>query len=133
VLLQRLDEEEDFGGHGVVHIRVVGERAVAAAGDDSLENLDEGAQPSGLRSGSELIKVRRRGRGMAGNQRFRYGKADAAIGILILAAVAPVGEVALNRLALRLRGGDGISSVCLDFPEDCPRCPRRSRMAELRQ
>jgi hypothetical protein len=39
LLFQRFDQEEDFGGHRVVKIRGVGERAVAAAGDDGLEGL----------------------------------------------------------------------------------------------
>ena len=41
---QRLEQEEDFGSHLVMQSRGVGEGAVAAAGDDGLEGLDEGTE-----------------------------------------------------------------------------------------
>ena len=43
-LFQRFEQEEYFGGHHVVQIRGVGQGAVAAAGDDGLEGLDERAK-----------------------------------------------------------------------------------------
>ena len=46
-LLQRFDQEEDFGSHRVVQSRGVGEGEVATAGNDRLEGLDEGAKRSG--------------------------------------------------------------------------------------
>jgi len=46
-ILQRFDQEEDFGSHRVVQVGGVGERAVAAAGYDGLEGLDKGAEPHG--------------------------------------------------------------------------------------
>lgn len=44
MLLQRLDQEQDFGGHRVVQIRRIGKGAVAAAGDDGLEGAEVGAE-----------------------------------------------------------------------------------------
>ena len=41
---ERFEQEEDFGGHGVVQFGGVGEAAVAATGDDGLEGLDECAK-----------------------------------------------------------------------------------------
>jgi hypothetical protein len=52
-LFQRLDQEEDFGGHRVVQLRGVGEGAVAAAGDDGLEGLEEGAERGSFGAGGE--------------------------------------------------------------------------------
>jgi len=41
------EEEEDLGGHGVVEVRGVGEGGVAAAVEDGLQGLDEGAELGG--------------------------------------------------------------------------------------
>ena len=56
-LFQPFDQEEDFGGHRVVQIRGVGEGVVAAAGNDGLEGLDEGAEAGGqIRSTGEFLQ-----------------------------------------------------------------------------
>ena len=130
---QRFEQEEDFGGHRVVQIRGVGEGAVAAAGDDGLEGLDESAgvtRQVGI--GGQFCEKRRGGSRVASEEVLGHGEADAAIGVVILAAVAAVGEVAGDGLALRLCGGGGVSSVRLDIGEDAPTRPRLGRMAELR-
>ena len=44
VLFQGVEQEEDFGGHRVVQLRGVGKGAVAAAGDDGLERVEQDAQ-----------------------------------------------------------------------------------------
>ena len=44
--------------------------------------------------------------------------------VVVLAAVAAVGEVAGDGLALRLRGGSGVAGVRLDVGEDGPQLPR---------
>ena len=72
------------------------------------------------------------GGGVAGEEVLGHGEADAAGGVVILAAVAAVGEVAGDGLAVRLCGGGGVSSGRLDFGEDAPSLPRLGRMAELR-
>src|ERR1022692_3550535 len=54
-LFQRFDQEEDFGGHGVVQIRGVGEGAVATTGDNGLEGADEGEEPSGAGTSGESL------------------------------------------------------------------------------
>ena len=53
-----------------------------------------------------------------------HGEADAAIGVVILAAVAAVGDVTGDGLAFRFGGGGGVSSVRLDISEDDPELPR---------
>src|ERR1700686_1679921 len=85
-VLQCLDEEEDFGGHGVVQVRGVGEGAVAAAGDDGFEGFCESVQTGGLGVVRKLIEKGYRLRGVAGEQGLSYGETDAAIGAVILTA-----------------------------------------------
>src|SRR6185295_15507780 len=60
------------------------------------------------------------------------GEADAARWVVVLAAVAPVGEVTGDGLGSRLRGGGGVVGVLLDIGEDGPGCPGQRRMAGLR-
>jgi hypothetical protein len=55
-LLQRLDQEEDLRGPLEVHIRSVGEGAIAAAGDDDLEGLDEAAEAQRFVAGRLLLE-----------------------------------------------------------------------------
>ena len=56
-LLQRFDQEEDFGSHPVAQISGVGEGAVTAAGDNRLEGADEGEEPRGVGVGERSVKV----------------------------------------------------------------------------
>lgn len=61
--------------------------------------------PCGFGIGGELLEE---GRGLgrvASEQGLGHGEADAAIGLVVLAAVAVVGEVAGDLLAIRLRSG----------------------------
>ena len=57
-LLERFDQEQDFGGHRVVQIRSVGQGAVAAAGDDGLEGADQWEEPRRVRIGGKLLEKR---------------------------------------------------------------------------
>jgi hypothetical protein len=91
-LFQVFEQEEYFGGHSVVQSRGIGEGGVAVAGDDGLEGLNEGANPSGqLWPRGEFLEPRRSGSPVTGEQGLGRIEADAAIDLLILAAVAPVG------------------------------------------
>ena len=54
-LFQGFDQKEDFGRVSVIHIWGVGEGAVAAAGNDSLECADETAEAICLEAGSLLL------------------------------------------------------------------------------
>jgi hypothetical protein len=69
---------------------------------------------------------------VARDEALGHGEADAAIVVVILAAVAAVGRVAGDGLVLRLCRGGGAASVGLDLGEDVPRSPRLGIMAELR-
>ncbi len=92
----------------------------------------KGWTPRGVGIGGELLEEGRSGGRVAGEQGLGHGEADAAIGGVVLAAVAAVGEVAGDGLALRLRGGGGVAGVRLDVGEDGPGLPRLRRVAELR-
>ena len=112
---QRLDQEEDFRGHRVVQIRGGGEGAVAAAGDDGLEGVDERAEPARFVVGCSVAggvtqPQPGRRRAVSGSRRGlrRPG------GVVVLAAVAAVGEVA----------GDGLAA---SPPRRRSRCRRPSR------
>ena len=77
-------------------------------------------KPAASESAAVLLEE---GRGLgrvAGEQGLGHGEADAAGGVVVLAAVAAVGEVAGDGLALRLRGGGGVAGVRLDVGEDGP-------------
>jgi len=102
------------------------------AGDDGLEDLDEGAEPRCVGIGGELLEEGRRGGRVAGEQGLRHGEADAAIGVVVLAAVTPVGEVTFDGLALRRCGGGGVSGVRLDLGEDVPGLPGLGGVTDLR-
>ena len=82
--------------------------------------------------GGQFFEERRGGGRVAGEQGLGHSEADAAIGVVVLAAVAAVGEVAGDGLALRLRGGGGVAGVRLDVGENGPGRPRLRRVAELR-
>jgi hypothetical protein len=56
-LVEGFDEKEDLGGHGVVEVRGVGEGGVAAAVEDGLQGLDEGAERGGdVGDGGDLLE-----------------------------------------------------------------------------
>ncbi len=80
------------------------------------------------------MSVDSEGRGggrVAGEEGLGHGEADAARSVVVLAAVAAVGEVAGDGLALRLRGGGGVAGVRFDVGEDAPSLPWLRRVAEL--
>ena len=90
----------------------------------------KGPEPGGFGIGGELLEEGRRGRRVTGEQGLYHGEADAAIGLVVLPPVAPVGEVTFDGLALRLRSRSEVSGVRLDAGEDSPRHPQ-SRVVEL--
>ena len=61
-LLQLIEQDVDLGGHVVVQLRIVGEGAVAAAGDDGLEGAEEWEEPGGIGIAGEFLE-KGRGRG----------------------------------------------------------------------
>ena len=54
--LQRLDQQQHFGGFFIVQARILGEGAVAAAGGDRLEGCEEGELVFKIRFGGELLE-----------------------------------------------------------------------------
>ena len=111
-LFQSFDEEEDFGGRGVVKVGIVGQGAVAAAGDDGVERLDEGAEPCRqIAVRGEFVEERLRGRRFAAKQGLGYCKADAAVGLVILTGVAPIGQVAFDGLRFASAAASGFPSA----------------------
>lgn len=132
-LFQCFEQEENLGGHPVVQSGEVGQGGVAAAGDDGLQRFNQGANPGGrLRVAGQLLELGRSGRRVAGQQGPAYVQADAAVEVVILAAVAPVSQVGGDGFALGLLGGGSVSSGGLDVRKDGPRAPRLGPMAELR-
>lgn len=126
------DQNEDLGGHCVVELRGLGQGSVAAAGDDGLEDADEGEEPRGVRVGGELLEPRGGLGCVAGEQWLGDRKGEATIEEVVLAAVTAVGEVAGDGLVLRLGSGRGVAGGRLDLGEDGPSRPRRGRVAERR-
>jgi hypothetical protein len=132
-LFQRFEQEEYFGGHSVAQSRGVGKGTVAAAGDDSLEGLDEGANPGGqLRASGEFLEPGRSCSRVAGEQGLGHGEADSAFEVLILAAVASISQVASDRLPLCLHSGGGVSTIGFDIGKEVPSRPKPGFMAKLR-
>ena len=68
----------------------------------------------------------------AGEKGLGHGETNAAVWKMVLAAVAPIGEAAVDGLSLRLSGGGMVSSVRLDQGKNAPGLPRLTRVAELR-
>jgi hypothetical protein len=96
---QRFDQEQQLGGGAVVHVRRVGEASVAAAGDDGLEGVDQRTKGGGqVRIGGELVEQGRCGSGVARAQRPGDREAEAAVAVVVLAAVAPIGQITIDRL-----------------------------------
>ena len=62
-------------------------------------------------TGGQLLEEGRRGCRVAGEQGLGHGEADAAIGVVVLAAVAPVGEVAFDGLGPPGRAGRDASAT----------------------
>jgi hypothetical protein len=86
---KRFEQEEDFGDHRVVQIPSVGGGAVAAAGDDCLEGVDESANITRqVGFGCQFCEKRRGDSRFASEERLGHGKADAASVVVILAAIA---------------------------------------------
>ena len=79
--------------------------AVSAASDNGLEGVNEG-ENGALRigTGGELLEEACDLGRVASQLGLDDGQADAAINIVVLSTVAPVGEVAGDGFALRLCG-----------------------------
>ena len=98
-----------------------GQIAVAVAGEDGLQGLDEGAERGRcLGGGGELLEEGSGGARAASTELFGHGEREAAYAIVVLAAVAAIGEEAFDGLVLRLRGVGGVSGVGLDAGKDVP-------------
>ena len=130
--LQRLDQQQYFGGFFVVQPRILGEGAVAAAGGDCLEGCEEGEQAGGLGIGGVLLEGGGDFRWIAAGQGLEDGERQAAGSALIFAAIAAVGEKGAEGLMPRIGGGRGIARRGFDVGENVPAFPGLSRMAKWR-
>src|SRR5262249_36212296 len=97
---------------------------------DGLEGLDQREEPRGVRIGGQFFEEGRRGSRVASEEGLGHGEADAALSVVVLAAVAAVGKVAGDGLPLRLRGGGEVAVVRLDVGEDVPSLPNTDLVAE---
>ena len=83
-------------------------------------------------SAASCCEEGRGGGRVAGEQGLGHGEGDAAFGVMVLAAVAAVGEVAGEGRAACIRCGVRIVGVHLNVGKDGPRLPRLRCVAELR-
>ena len=104
--------KEDFDGVPIIHIWGVGDGAVTAAGDDGPEGVDEGAETGGLIARRFLLEQGDGLGGSTGEQRLGHGVGEPARCVVVLAAVAAVGEVAGAGFGAGLRGG-GLQAVAM--------------------
>ena len=97
-----------------------------------MQGADKRNEPRSAWVGGELLKQGDDAGWIASVQGLGHSEGDAAFGVVILAAVATVGQVAGDGLAPRLPGRGWVARVGLDGGEDVPAFPRLCRVAELR-